>query len=432
VEAFGSDIVNQDVLGQTMLMSVVCSGIIVPQVIIPILQTLLQHHVRLNSRHDQLGTFLHQMIANEMDGRLISNVMSIIQAIHGTESFNFKAQDLEGKTPLLLAVKTRNTSVVIALLLLQRKYPDRVDIGLEIADYEGRTPLMLAMALGCEEIVRLLLNQGANVSARDPQGYTMTHYAQIPSDEIENTLKSIHIEARRSIHAPQNWLYDENAMPILYQHDDSEPELILLSHDNMETLIEAANATMLTRTTRTEIRNQIKKLTSQEPQSVLQQCQEGQKQALARIQEMNDKLRQAAACGDQEKVEQYLRQGINCNVGDEYNRTALHFAVMRHERVKECLQQRTIATATISVQDVAQAMNKHANIADLLIQYGAEPLIQNSQGRSVLDILQRDKDSTNDLDKTTAKAIIHMLQTKHSLMLDTNTTSQPASEVYPK
>lgn len=86
-----------------------------------------------------------------------------------------------------------------ALFLLVEKCPQ----GLEVADDHGRTPLMIAAQAGDEETLRMLLALGANVHARDKEGYSALAYAarnRVADEYKLNRLKLL-VEKGASIEA---------------------------------------------------------------------------------------------------------------------------------------------------------------------------------------------------------------------------------------
>ncbi|MDF2940569.1 MAG: hypothetical protein K0R66_1211 [Gammaproteobacteria bacterium] len=194
----------------------------------------VQHGSNINaveSRH--LGTLLHYFLANEASGQSLA-IIELFERFRekGLAQFNYKIQDIEGKTPLLLAAKCRLPKVLKKLLELQGK---GVDVGINIPDNEGRSPLLIAAALGQPGSVKALLKAGADPKATDNKGRGFEYYANAPQEEIEAILRSIQIEPGRALSSRKSWLtYDEGF--VLSQESTDSQKRVLLSHENKDLL----------------------------------------------------------------------------------------------------------------------------------------------------------------------------------------------------
>jgi uncharacterized protein len=78
---------------------------------------------------------------------------------------------MPGDTPLMTAVKTRNTEEVRQLL-------DN-NASVDAASDTGVTPLMNAVGMGQKEVAEMLISKGANVNWRAPGNYTILMAAAI-------------------------------------------------------------------------------------------------------------------------------------------------------------------------------------------------------------------------------------------------------------
>ncbi|MHB9106385.1 MAG: ankyrin repeat domain-containing protein [Armatimonadota bacterium] len=102
--------------------------------------------------------------------------VAVLKRLLAKSSVQVDARNADGNTPLLLAVRERQ-SAAVALLL---------DAGasLKAQDTDGLTPLHLAARGGDAEMAVLLLNRKADILARDHQGWTPLQWA-IASDHLD-------------------------------------------------------------------------------------------------------------------------------------------------------------------------------------------------------------------------------------------------------
>jgi formylglycine-generating enzyme required for sulfatase activity len=83
---------------------------------------------------------------------------------------NAEAVNIEGQTPLIIAV-SRNNEKIISILLNK-------NVNMEAKDKLGRTALYIAVNNENESIARLLIGKRANVDSRDDDGWTPLFIAQ--------------------------------------------------------------------------------------------------------------------------------------------------------------------------------------------------------------------------------------------------------------
>ncbi|MFM8454678.1 MAG: ankyrin repeat domain-containing protein [Gammaproteobacteria bacterium] len=200
------------------------------------LKALIAYGIPVNQSLDDAGTFLHVTLANEMSDLVIAFISSIedLKIQYKNAAFDYTLQDGEGKTLLLLAVKTGQTTVVEKLSQIAHKGQS---IGIEITDHTGRTPLQYAIALGHTRIAELLLNLGASLKFQDTEGHDGEWYLnQVSNTELEAILRSIHIEPERDSKAPHNFLYckDAAASPLICDSEDESKGLVLISEQNRD------------------------------------------------------------------------------------------------------------------------------------------------------------------------------------------------------
>ncbi|PNP43128.1 hypothetical protein TGAMA5MH_05061 [Trichoderma gamsii] len=125
---------------------------------------LLEHGADLNATDDNGMTPLHRACSSD-DANNAKDVRLLLQ--WGADAS--RQDKTRSHTPLHIAVRKGLDNVVVQLA-------SQTD-HLEITDSCGHTALMLAILYPSKSIVRVLLNNGASCTTRDPIGRTATHYA---------------------------------------------------------------------------------------------------------------------------------------------------------------------------------------------------------------------------------------------------------------
>lgn len=148
------------------------------------------------------GTVLHTILANEDSDAKIIKFLTIVKECQ--KKIDFKYQDIEGKTPLLLAVKTRRSSMVKILL----------EFGaiesIPICDAEGKNIFHIAYALGDSATVNLIKNyindneMHSLMETKDISGRTPLDMLDLSESQTRHLLESIWINPDRDANAPLN------------------------------------------------------------------------------------------------------------------------------------------------------------------------------------------------------------------------------------
>lgn len=146
-------------------------------------------------------------------------------------------------------------------------------------------------------------------------------------------------------------------------------------------------------------------------------CLKDQEACQVILQQKEQALRDACALGNIETTQKLLTEGVNPNSTDLQGRTAFHYTVMREELVREKIQQQVLQKnkkKTIDEHNIqiatSTAMSNHAAIAALLLANQANPKLNNSQGNNAIDLIRRDRQSSNPLDKQTADTLAVALE----------------------
>lgn len=163
---------------------------------------LMQLGIDVNSLSLEAGTALHVTIANERPDLAIELIDCL------GESYNPELRDAEGKTALIIAAKAMQTPVVEKLLAT---YPE---IDVNAKDKEGRTALHYACAYGLQDMVTLLLANGADITAKDRVSGTPRDYAgKLSPAAIRRMMESIEIYPDRDEMAMSNSITNSQLTP---------------------------------------------------------------------------------------------------------------------------------------------------------------------------------------------------------------------------
>lgn len=176
------------------------------------IKLLLKFGTRVNEK-DYNGLYhntpLHITICNE-NSRAALFLME--QVKDSSQHIDYNITDIEGKTSLILAAKTRQEN--LALAILQEAYTQDPKI-LNSRDNEGRTALHYACALGQAKLMLALLEKGANPKILDNQNKEAIAYTNLDADGIIKILKTVSINPDRDEKAVQNIITDQLFQPLL-------------------------------------------------------------------------------------------------------------------------------------------------------------------------------------------------------------------------
>jgi len=169
------------------------------------------------------GSFLHRYLANELP--LSTDLIHLLEskrlANKPHTQFDYTQQDAQGKTPLIIAIATRNIAVIKCLLQLNRTH--HIDIGINIPDQNGRTPLMLACAFGLSVTVADLLEQHADPKTIDFNQKTYLDYLTLTEKEEWQILSMmVHPERGASVKHSYLFAHDTGYSPLCLYEDKEE------------------------------------------------------------------------------------------------------------------------------------------------------------------------------------------------------------------
>ena len=161
-------------------------------------------------RADNLGTPLHNLIANENFLDAIC-FMRFVTQYQCARHVGYRIKDKEGKSPLIVACK------VLALNVVQEVI--KQDPGcINLTDNEGCSALHYACALGQVEIVNELIKAGADRHAVDNHGRGIIHYVCNSEHEVRAILHSISIHPDRDKNATRNAIALANGSTINFPY----------------------------------------------------------------------------------------------------------------------------------------------------------------------------------------------------------------------
>ena len=167
-------------------------------------RVLLQAKVDPNYQEPHFhNTPLHTLIANELSEDAVNFIDAVIQT---KSAYNYCAIDINGRTPLLLAVLFNKKMVVEKILSLKHEK----EIGVNQADHAGKTPLHYACALGYVELTKQIIAAGANLEAKDRSGKTPLEATTCSENEMRELFQSIEVDPERAENADFNYVRDQN------------------------------------------------------------------------------------------------------------------------------------------------------------------------------------------------------------------------------
>jgi ankyrin repeat protein len=244
---------------------------------------------------------------------------------------------------------------------------------LETKTSEGKTPLIYASECKSSEIVRLLLNAGAKVNARDSYNHHALWYAIITNNYV---ITEMLLDARANF----NHVDNKNISCFIYACASPERKDILhLLIQRGANIHHPINNSALLIAAHLNVVPAIKILLS-ENISVLTKDNNG-----------FDCLRAAVQKGHLESIHVLLEANINPNSKDNFGLTSLMFA-SKHNNIdilKILLSY--YADPNIKDNDGNTALNHavqegHVEAVTLLLKHGADINIKNNSGQNALDI----------------------------------------------
>ncbi|CAG8569665.1 18096_t:CDS:10 [Rhizophagus irregularis] len=140
---------------------------------------------------------------------------------------------------------------VVENLLKQNSLPNvnedsQIKIDVEARDYLGRTPLQLAVLGGHTEIVKILLQHGARIIARMPDGRTVVHLAsQYGFLDILRLLLQKSDENKKEAQEKENRELENNQMQIEEQQETNDNVMII--DDSLEMVDETQESSMVSK-----------------------------------------------------------------------------------------------------------------------------------------------------------------------------------------
>jgi ankyrin repeat protein len=193
-----------------------------------------------NQQHPIIGNLLHQLLL-DFEAKLALIIIDELLTNSAIPKFDFAARNANGDTLLLLAIKTRQITILKKLFAIYDL--QAINIGLNIKDNEGRTPMMLAAALGFVQAVVFLQRAKADVSLVDNANHSLSFYMHASSDLIRSILASVNIEWQRDRAAQSNWLNfnDKFGRPVTNNLSRDPHKRVLLSLEpSYNTVLSAA------------------------------------------------------------------------------------------------------------------------------------------------------------------------------------------------
>ncbi len=406
--------------------------------------------------NSDFGTFLHYYLAFELPyaTKLIQFIESKRNQRAHTQ-FDYEAKDGFGRTPLLIALVTRQEDAVLQLLALNQK---GIKTGINIVDNNGCSPLLFAAALGMKKVVAELLKQGASPLIKDKHGLGLSDYVHFNEEQIAELVSPL-LRAERSCEVNHSYLYcnDVWSTPLcFYEHDEQEKigdeqmlHLLVLSplsphKEKLNRLVnylkqEVKRGNKEAATLLTFVTHQISKVLGKETFS--QVCQSGQELVRVHLSShevtesirlhKEKQLRRACALGQLDVIKTLLEEGVDPNVTDALLRTALHYAVMRLELVQKEIALNAIEQGIQAPEDTLSlaelACRQHSLVIEYLQTYSKEPLnlaATNKTGNTAEAILLRDARGDNLVDAQCASACLEKIKKVNQIEVPKSSAEQ--------
>ena len=268
-----------------------------------------------------------------------------IQAAFRVRSVN--KQDNAGMTKLHLAVlgKSNDATIINNIDALIAK-----GAKIDAPDREGRTALSYAAARGSLAVVEYLIEQGANVNAVDSEGYSPLHDA-VGSGNFEVVKKLV--DKGADVNAQNN--HGNTALHSLNVQNGEGRDILYFLIDEGASL-------------------EIKNNDNETPLDVGVDRKGNAMRVALNTPKRITAFHEAVKGGDINVVEKLLNERINVNAQGEGGNTALHLA----------------------------ASSGNLQVVKALTDNGADPAIQNNEGKSPLDVVPTDVYTQNDYNEIRA------------------------------
>ena len=161
-------------------------------------------------------------ICTATTGNKLSSVQYLIEQCHA----NVEERDYEKRTPLILA--SRFASFDVVKYLCEKCHAD-----IHAKDLYGRIPLIYAARYGRLDLVKYFYERGANIKARDNDGYNLVNSASC-SGHL-NIVKYLVENCNANIEAKTNYGHNSLALAALCGRFDVVKYLVEQCHANVNT-----------------------------------------------------------------------------------------------------------------------------------------------------------------------------------------------------
>ena len=141
------------------------------------------------------NTPLHNIIANEAFERL---KLFLRKCREAGRLLDLTVKDKEGKNPLLLATKMRDTKTFCYLIEQSKRYPTLFKFDIDARDDFGRSGLHYACMLKESRMIEVYLKNGANYHKKDNQGLRPIDYLLMQNKKnASESLRTVAINPER-------------------------------------------------------------------------------------------------------------------------------------------------------------------------------------------------------------------------------------------